>query len=396
MAPLPGTPDAAPVGGTLALVSQVCGWGYVLAWAVSLYPQPLRNWRRKSVRGYSFDYIVLYVFGFVALAIYTFVFFFDRGVQDEYSRRNGGLKNLVVTADLLHICHSLAISLFTMAQCWVYDHDPLVLKGWTKLFIGLASSAALLLTFWIGTQHLSQPPSGGNGPVPAPVYPDWIDLMYFFSAVKLAVSCIQSIPQLLLNASLRSTRGFAVGQVWLDAAGAVLSLVQLFADAAIGGGDWVRAGIAGNPAKLGTGVLSLAFDAAFLVQRYVLYAGSGTGPAEVSGAVETGGEVEEDWETDPLLRPRSRGDIASGYGAATLTAEVRQAQRVVPPRRDTLQTALEAHEAALLAAVLGPAPASGTRSPPGPRPVPVRMPSGGPGPFRSSRVAGRMVDAGAV
>ncbi|KAI9005681.1 hypothetical protein DFJ74DRAFT_691700 [Hyaloraphidium curvatum] len=352
-----GSPDAARVGGPLLLASQICGWGYFACWAVSMYPQPLSNARRRSVRGFSFDYILLFTFGFVAVAIYTVVFYFDPGVQAEYSRRNNGLKNLVVTTDLFNACHSLAIAILTLIQCWIYDHDPLTLHLWVKLFVGLSTLLAIALAMYIGSQHLvhgpglhlswalsgdlpadplppPMPPPGNpnlDPSPPSPIFPDWIDLLYYFSTIKLIVTCIQNLPQLYLNMVRKSTQGWAVDQVWLDAAGAVLSLVQLFIDAAAENKrkHWLWAGIIGNPAKLGMGALSILFDIMFLVQHYILYAHTQSPtavlvPGSPIKAHALGEEPVEDLETDPLLQAQPGPPILVSAATATQTSDARR------------------------------------------------------------------------
>lgn len=39
-------------------ISAVCGWLYFLCWIVSMYPQCVINYNKKSVVGLNFDYVV--------------------------------------------------------------------------------------------------------------------------------------------------------------------------------------------------------------------------------------------------------------------------------------------------------------------------------------------------
>lgn len=66
----------------LPTLSAVLGWGYFSAWAISMYPQPIANWKRQSVRGFSLDYIVLFTVGMVCLCLYTCFFYFDTDIQE--------------------------------------------------------------------------------------------------------------------------------------------------------------------------------------------------------------------------------------------------------------------------------------------------------------------------
>ena len=152
-------------------------------------------------------------------------------------------------------------------------------------------------------------------PLPSPpvssLYPDWIDLLYLFSTIKIVITCIQNVPQLYLNFVRKSTVGWAVDQVWLDLIGAVLSLAQLFIDAAATGhkDGWLWVGIVGNPAKLGMGLLSMGFDFLFLWQHYVLYADrTELAKRVLIGHHEKVGSMTEEPvedETEPFLPPRT-------------------------------------------------------------------------------------------
>lgn len=259
-------------------------------------------------------------------------------VYREYKRRNNGLENLVVTTDLFNSLHSLAIAILTLIQCFVYDHDPLTLHLWVKLFLALVVISALSLSGYIayleftaqglalpfvkGGDDPAQPlplplpptrPSPAPTPIPRVIYPDWIDLLYLFSAVKIIITCIQNVPQVYLNMVRKSTVGWAVDQVWLDLIGAVLSMAQLFIDAAISSpGNWIWSGVVGNPAKLGMGALSLAFDVLYLLQHYVFYPESRNGMDEeavfnvsASPSTKSRSMVEEPTEESPLLGPRT-------------------------------------------------------------------------------------------
>jgi cystinosin len=80
------------------------------------------------------------------------------------------------------------------------------------------------------------------------------------------------MPQLITNYNNKSTHGWSIYQILLDLAGGFLSLGQLGIDSYIQR-DW--SGITGNPVKLALGNSSLLFDSMFIIQHYILYAGSG-------------------------------------------------------------------------------------------------------------------------
>lgn len=88
--------DSDLMNDTLTLLSIIVGWIYFVAWSISFYPQVrlftscfthsqvILNWRRKSVVGYSFDYLAYNVTGFVAYSLFNASMFFSPLVQRQY------------------------------------------------------------------------------------------------------------------------------------------------------------------------------------------------------------------------------------------------------------------------------------------------------------------------
>jgi len=93
-----------------------------------------------------------------------------------------------------------------------------------------------------------------------------LEQIYAFGYIKLLVTVIKYMPQVYVNYKLKSTVGWAIGQIVLDFAGGILSISQLFIDASLQA-DW--SGITGNPVKFGLGNISMLFDVIFMVQHYV-------------------------------------------------------------------------------------------------------------------------------
>ncbi len=57
-----------------------------MAWSLSLYPQLLGNWRRRSVVGFSLDLALLNPAGFLCLLAYYGSFTFSPSVRAAYRR----------------------------------------------------------------------------------------------------------------------------------------------------------------------------------------------------------------------------------------------------------------------------------------------------------------------
>ncbi len=51
------------------IVSKVVGWIYFSVWSVSFYGQLYENFKNKSCRGFSLDYLILNMVGFSSYAI---------------------------------------------------------------------------------------------------------------------------------------------------------------------------------------------------------------------------------------------------------------------------------------------------------------------------------------
>ncbi|KAK6013754.1 PQ loop repeat protein [Ostertagia ostertagi] len=54
---------------------------YFVAWSLSFYPQIFLNFRRKSVTGLNFDFLLLNIIGFSAYSLYNLFMYFDPNVQ---------------------------------------------------------------------------------------------------------------------------------------------------------------------------------------------------------------------------------------------------------------------------------------------------------------------------
>jgi len=86
--------------------------------------------------------------------------------------------------------------------------------------------------------------------------------------VKLIISCIKYIPQVVMNYRRKSTEGWSIGNILLDFVGGLLSLIQMFL-LAINYNDW--SSIFGSITKFGLGIISIGFDLIFIIQHYILY-----------------------------------------------------------------------------------------------------------------------------
>lgn len=223
------------------VVSSIIGYVYFLCWSVSFYPQIISNWKRKSTQGLSADFCGLNVLGFACYASYNLCFYYSPQIHQEYKRRHDGSEVTVQSNDVAFAVHAFILSTITFCQIGYYS-------GWRALqphrLIGIIMFCIVSVCI-VGCLMVL---SGQY---------DWLDFLYMLSFVKVIISLIKYIPQMILNFQRKSTIGWSIWNIILDFTGGVLSDLQLVGDCA-DFGDW--SGITGNLAKFGLGVVSISFD----------------------------------------------------------------------------------------------------------------------------------------
>ncbi|KAI3368414.1 hypothetical protein L3Q82_025371 [Scortum barcoo] len=238
----------------LSVISQVIGWIYFLAWSVSFYPQAWENWRRKSVVGLNFDFVALNLTGFIAYSVFNIGLFLGalyKGSREEFLKSNPNGINPVNANDVFFSLHAVLLCLVYISQAAVYERGGqkvswmalvLLLVGWTFALVSLFLAVAKKIT--------------------------WLDYLYYFSYIKLAVTLIKYVPQVYMNYRRQSTEGWSIGNVLLDFTGGILSILQMILQS-YNNDEWRL--IFGDPTKFGLGLFSVVFDILFMTQHYCLY-----------------------------------------------------------------------------------------------------------------------------
>ncbi|XP_070591530.1 cystinosin isoform X2 [Erythrolamprus reginae] len=233
------------------IVDQVIGWIYFLAWSVSFYPQVFENWRRKSVVGLSFDFIALNLTGFIAYSVFNIGLFWISPIKEQFLHRYPNGVNPVDSNDVFFSLHAVALTLFIIFQCLIYERGAqkvsrvaiaFLVAAWLFVFTTLAVTLAQQIT--------------------------WLQFLFYFSYIKLGITLIKYFPQAYLNFSRKSTRGWSIGNVLLDFTGGAFSLMQMFLQS-YNNDAWKL--IFGDPTKFGLGLFSIVFDIVFMIQHYCLY-----------------------------------------------------------------------------------------------------------------------------
>lgn len=257
-------------------VSASIGYIYFVAWSVSFYPQVVSNFQRQSTVGLSADFCVLNVVGFACYAAYNASFFWSATIQELYKERNGPNASITVQSnDVAFAIHALILSSVTVVQIVLYGGEGGIKASLrlsrpiTLVMVGILTVCAMYpLLIVMTTKGHNDDKSHFN----------WLDYLYLLSFVKIGISLIKYIPQVILNMRRQSTVGWSIWNILLDCTGGTLSILQLVLDCA---DRHDFSGITGNPAKFGLGFVSIVFDMIFMAQHYCLYNSNNDGRTEI-------------------------------------------------------------------------------------------------------------------
>jgi len=216
--------------------------------------------------------------------MYSAFLFWDEDVKEEYRRRNGGEANTVQSNDVAFAFHAFVLSCVVMGQVLYFrassrsddDEDDEDATGGGGGGGRCRNSTSGLTLFHPMTKRLLIAISLSFITFATLVYRgaynlEFLDFLYFLSSIKLTLTIVKYIPQVLMNYRRKSTDGWNVWNVLLDFSGGTLSTLQLVLDC-VDMGDW--SGISGNWTKFGLGFVTIVFDVVFMLQHYVLYSNS--------------------------------------------------------------------------------------------------------------------------
>eukprot|EP00835_Amoeboradix_gromovi_P003599 NODE_245_length_12995_cov_0.297922.p4 type:complete len:231 gc:universal NODE_245_length_12995_cov_0.297922:6865-7557(+) len=199
---------------SITMLSSFLGWSYFLCWTVSFYPQIALNFKRKSTDGISKLFMFLNIVGFYSYSLYT-----------------AESTSLVSLSDRVFAIHAFSLSVITLWQFVIYD--KITFQNMTVLSIALFSlSFANVMTLGL---------------------------------VKVLITILKYLPQIMKNYQRQSTKGFASKSVILDVSGGLLSLIQLIYDGLILNLDLIDIFV-GNSTKLGLSIVTITMDCVLLIQ----------------------------------------------------------------------------------------------------------------------------------
>lgn len=237
-------------------LSSVVGWIYFFSWTFSFYPQIYQNFVRKSSLGLAADKILFDVLGFSCLSVYSIALFGVPYVRQLYEDRNSGNSPKVQINDVCFAVHALLMTFVQIGQMAYFDGYK---QFPSRTCVTTVCTVALIIFIYLIVVLSMDSDSG--------VF-NLLDWFYFISFVKIGVTLVKYIPQVLLNYSRKSTVGWNITGCVMDLVGGLLSQLQLILDCN-DTNDW--GGITGDFVKLALGAVSVIFDVIFIVQHYILY-----------------------------------------------------------------------------------------------------------------------------
>lgn len=238
------------------MCSSIMGWTYFFMWAISFYPQAVTNYKNGSSIGLKSDKLAYDLIGFECMVIYESSMYFSSYTRKLYRDDHDGNSPEVEVNDVWFAIHSLILTFVVIGQMVHYD-------GWkqwpTKVAVAICSTLISLQLFGLGVLVVY------GRDIHAISYLAWL---YLLSAIKVLITFLKFLPQVLHNYERKSTRGWSMPGTIMDLIGSVLSIAQLLLDCYFMK-DWK--GVEGNFIKLGLGVISGTYDVIFIIQHYILY-----------------------------------------------------------------------------------------------------------------------------
>ncbi|KAG6410190.1 hypothetical protein SASPL_128242 [Salvia splendens] len=262
----------------LEVLYNVLGWLAFVSWSISFYPQVILNFRRKSVVGLNFDFVLLNLTKHSSYLIYNASLFFSSTVQRQY-REKFGLNEMIPVAanDVAFSIHAVLLTVFTLAQIVMYD-----VSGAASTFLTVFKVCVLfkLCTVKRGNQKVSKTAAVLVSVawlaaavcvfVAIPRH-SWFWLVSCFNTIQVVMTVIKYIPQVVLNFRRKSTIGFSIGNILLDFFGGITNYFQMVVQS-IDQKSWIN--FYGNIGKTMISLVSILFDILFMVQHYILYPSS--------------------------------------------------------------------------------------------------------------------------
>uniref|UniRef100_A0A2K6GY15 Cystinosin, lysosomal cystine transporter n=1 Tax=Propithecus coquereli TaxID=379532 RepID=A0A2K6GY15_PROCO len=204
-----------------------------------------------SVIGLSFDFVALNLTGFVAYSVFNIGLLWVPYIKEQFLLKYPNGVNPVDSNDVFFSLHAVVLTLIVIVQCCLYE------RGSQRVSWPAVGFLVLLWLFAFITMIVA-----------AVGVTTWLQFLFCFSYIKLAVTLVKYFPQAYMNFHYKSTEGWSIGNVLLDFTGGSFSLLQMFLQS-YNNDQWTL--IFGDPTKFGLGIFSIFFDIVFFIQHFCLY-----------------------------------------------------------------------------------------------------------------------------
>ncbi|KAK8923840.1 hypothetical protein KSP39_PZI019287 [Platanthera zijinensis] len=235
----------------LEVTYQVLGWIAFFSWSFSFYPQVILNFKRKSVVGLNFDFLVLNFTKHSSYLIYNAALFFSSEIQRQYREKYGYDELIPVAAnDVAFSIHAVLLTVFTLSQVLIYERGIQKVSKSCILISSAAWSAALVCLIVAWPKH------------------SWLWLISVFNSIQVIMTAIKYIPQVFMNFKRKSTVGWSIGNILLDLIGGLLNFGQMSVQSI---DQKTGINFYGNIGKTLLSLEVVIFDVLFILQHYVFY-----------------------------------------------------------------------------------------------------------------------------
>ncbi|XP_044502263.1 cystinosin homolog isoform X2 [Mangifera indica] len=224
----------------LEITFEILGWVSFLSWSACFYPQVILNYRRKSVVGLNFDFVVLNLTKHSSYLIYNVSLYFSPAIQKQYFQRYGFDQMIPVAANDV--------------GCSI--HAVLLTRGVQRVS---RISLAIVSAVWLSAAFCFF--------IALPTH-SWLWLINIFNSIQVFMTLIKYTPQVVMNFRRKNTNGFSIGYVLFDFSGGSTSYTQMIVQS-VDQHSWVN--FYGNIGKTLLSLVSLSFGLVFMCQHYLLY-----------------------------------------------------------------------------------------------------------------------------
>ncbi|KAK8587758.1 hypothetical protein V6N13_086731 [Hibiscus sabdariffa] len=237
----------------LEITYETFGWLAFFSWSISFYPQVFLNFRRKSVVGLNFDFVLLNLTKHSSYMIYNVCLYFSPVIQQQYLDKYGSGQMIPVAAnDVAFSIHAVLLTATLLSQIVIYERGT---QKVSKISIGIVC----VVWFFAAICFFVALPSHS-----------WLWLISIFNSIQVFMTMIKYIPQAFMNFARKSTDGFSIGNIMLDFTGGLANYAQMTVQS-IDQNSWVN--FYGNIGKISISLVSIFFDIIFMCQHFVLYRG---------------------------------------------------------------------------------------------------------------------------